>query len=148
MVMKTPEPKTVLAVDDDPQALLALMTRLSRAGFNVQTATRGETALRIARACAADVILLNTALSGEIDGLAVAAALRSTPETSKVPVVFAIPDTDGRVMEQCKAMGGRYFVTKPFDMERLARVVNAAAWGDQLAEIEVHAESAVSRRQS
>jgi CheY-like chemotaxis protein len=65
----------VLCVDDDARALLVRSLILSVAGYEVQTASTGESALRIFRHSRIDLVIADQDLPG-IDGLTLAAEMK------------------------------------------------------------------------
>ena len=62
--------RRVLVVDDDPTVAEVLTRYLVRAGYEVETAADGATALRLALARLPDLVVLDLMLPG-IDGLEV-----------------------------------------------------------------------------
>jgi CheY-like chemotaxis protein len=76
----------ILLVDDSKFLRLATERALSRAGYDVSTATDGEQALEIAREKKPDVILLDMLLP-KMTGPDVLKALKKDPETAGIAVV-------------------------------------------------------------
>ena len=76
----------ILLVDDSKFLRLATERALSRAGYDVSTATDGERALEIAREKKPDVILLDMLLP-KMTGPDVLKALKKDPETAGIAVV-------------------------------------------------------------
>ncbi|MEV1011572.1 response regulator transcription factor [Streptomyces sp. NPDC049881] len=114
-------PPRVLVVDDDPTVAEVVTGYLRRAGFAVDRAGDGHTALARAAACAPDLVVLDLMLPG-LDGLAVCRALR---ERGPVPVVMltARGDEEDRVLGL--EVGADDYVTKPFSPRELVlRVVS------------------------
>lgn len=90
----------LLVVDDDPDVLVVLKTKLEGTGrFDVVTATGGADALHQVRERKPDLIVSDIDMP-EIDGGELAARLRETPDTADVPVVFlsalVSPDDSGQ----------------------------------------------------
>jgi two-component system KDP operon response regulator KdpE len=109
----------ILVVDDDVQICRALAINLRGSGYEVESATTGEEALRLAAASPPDLVLLDLGLPG-LDGLEVIEGIRGwTP----VPiVVLSARDADKSKVAALDA-GADDYVTKPFSMsELLARV--------------------------
>ena len=110
----------LLVVDDEPNIRELLSASLRYAGFEVQTATTGAEALRVARSFRPDLLVLDVMMPG-LDGFAVASTLRSKGD--QVPVLFltARDGTEDKVTGL--TIGGDDYVTKPFSLEELvARV--------------------------
>jgi len=76
----------ILLVDDSKFLRLATERALSRAGYEVSSATDGESALKIAREIRPDVILLDMLLP-KMTGPAVLKALKEDPATAGIAVV-------------------------------------------------------------
>lgn len=76
----------LLLVDDSKFLRLATERALQRAGYDVFTATDGESALEIAEEKQPDVILLDMLLP-KITGLDVLKALKKNPSTAGIAVV-------------------------------------------------------------
>ncbi len=112
----------ILVVDDEAQLRRALDVNLAARGYEVDAATSGEDALRLAAATPPDVVLLDLGLPG-IDGLAVVRRLR---EWSSVPIVIL----SAREAEAAKVAaldaGADDYITKPFGIDELLARVRAA----------------------
>jgi two-component system, OmpR family, KDP operon response regulator KdpE len=111
----------VLLVDDDPQIIRAVRTSLQAHGYQVVTASNGETALDVlARGDAAtDLVVLDLGLPG-IDGGEVIKRVRTW---SEVPIiVLSVREAQDEKVAALDA-GADDYVTKPFGMrELLARM--------------------------
>jgi DNA-binding response OmpR family regulator len=112
-----PETIRVLIVEDDPTLLTTLQYSLTRAGYLVQTAIDGESALARAREDAEqlDVVILDVMLPG-MNGYQVLREIRSS---SDVPVMML----SARGEEQDKVdgleLGADDYIVKPFAMREL-----------------------------
>ncbi|MDX1464288.1 MAG: response regulator [Halomonas sp.] len=112
----------VLVVDDEPNIVLSLEFLMQQAGFEVDTAEDGESALsRIAEA-APDLLLLDISLPG-ISGFDVLERLRADPAHARLPIVMLT--AHGREVEREKglALGADDYVTKPFSTQALVEKV-------------------------
>lgn len=109
----------VLVVEDDPAIRDALTYNLTKEGYEVTSAGDGLEALKVARASAPDLVVLDLMLP-ELDGFDVTRALR---KESSVPILMltARDDEIDRVLGL--ELGADDYLTKPFSMrELLARV--------------------------
>ena len=79
---------TVLAIDDDPAALMLISRHLSRAGYKVITAESGEDGIRMAQSEHPDAITLDAILPG-IDGWHVLEALNRTRRPTRYPLLWS-----------------------------------------------------------
>jgi two-component system, OmpR family, response regulator ResD len=105
----------VLVVDDDPTVAEVVASYLDRAGFAVDRAADGPSALERAAAHRPDLVVLDLMLPG-IDGFEVYRRLRAT---DPVPVIMltARGEEDDRVLGL--EMGADDYVTKPFSPREL-----------------------------
>ncbi|QNS02595.1 response regulator transcription factor [Streptomyces xanthii] len=109
------DPARVLVVDDDPTVAEVVAGYLDRAGFLVERAADGPTALARATARRPDLVVLDLMLPG-MDGLEVCRRIR---ESGPVPVVMltARGDEDDRILGL--EIGADDYVTKPFSPREL-----------------------------
>jgi two-component system response regulator ResD len=105
----------VLVVDDDPTVSDVVGRYLASAGYEVDVAGDGPSALETAAARPPDLVVLDLLLPG-IDGLEVCRRLR---QTSSVPVVMltALGEESDRVLGL--ETGADDYVTKPFSPREL-----------------------------
>ena len=114
----------VLVVDDEPNIVLSLEFLMQQAGFEVETAEDGVTALAKVEAAPPDLILLDISLPG-ISGFDVLEQLRQAPLYAKLPIIMLT--AHGREVEKEKglALGADDYVTKPFSTQALVEKVQA-----------------------
>jgi len=111
----------VLIVEDDPRVAAYVERALASAGYQVEQAADGVTALQSAREYAPDLVVLDVGLPG-LDGLEVTRRLRTT---SSVPILI-LTARDG-VSERVSGFdaGADDFLAKPFALEELQARVRA-----------------------
>jgi len=113
---------TILAVDDDPDALFILDRLLCRQGYRVKTATGGQAALAALEQSLVDVIVLDVMMP-DLDGLQVCAALRQDERTRAIPVILLTASVHTETRLAAMAVGVTEFVTKPLNSrDLLARI--------------------------
>lgn len=104
----------ILIVDDAMENVQVLFQAL-RDEHEVLFALDGPTAIEIARQQLPDLILLDAVMPG-MDGYAVCAALRATPEVQDIPIMFVTalnqPEDETRALEA----GAVDFISKPFNV--------------------------------
>jgi len=108
--------KRVLVVDDDAKTVELVKLYLSRDGYQVLTAYDGVKALRLARECHPDLIVLDLMLPG-IDGLEICRTLRTE---SDVPIIMLTAKTTDQDKLTGLSLGADDYVTKPFSPRELA----------------------------
>jgi CheY-like chemotaxis protein len=116
----------VLVADDDPIILRLLEVNLGLEDFVVETASRGEDAIRRAKELRPDVIILDVMMPG-MSGYDVAEQLRQDPDTAGIPVVFLSARAQEEDRKRGHALGVAAYVTKPFDPGELVDIVRRLA---------------------
>jgi CheY-like chemotaxis protein len=116
--MTTTARKSVLVVEDDNQVLASLERRLRSAGFDVVTASTGQEAVDFARQYLPAAITLDIRLP-DFDGLEVAQQLRDDLLTHGIPIIFLTGRVDRALQEDYQAVGGRFYIRKPYDPQLL-----------------------------
>ncbi|HET8869151.1 MAG TPA: ATP-binding protein, partial [Aquabacterium sp.] len=109
----------VLLVDDAAVNLMALNKALADL-CDIQVATRGEQALRLALAEPPDLILLDVMMP-DMDGYEVCRLLRANPATRQIPVVFLTALDDVASERKGLELGAVDYLTKPLNAD-LARL--------------------------
>jgi DNA-binding response OmpR family regulator len=111
--------KTILVVDDEPKIVKLVRDYLERAGFSVQVASDGKTALSVARTEKPDLMILDLGLP-YLDGLDVTRELR---KVSNMPVIMLTARSEESDKLIGLELGADDYVTKPFSPKELvARV--------------------------
>lgn len=118
------EPRTLLAIDDDPMTLSIIDSAL-RAEFRILAAQDGERGLHLARLDPApDLILLDLSMPG-LDGYAVCRALREHPATRQAPVIFLTSHNDEFCEIRAFEHGATDYLSKPVGPRQLQIRVRA-----------------------
>jgi DNA-binding response OmpR family regulator len=112
----------ILVADDDPVILRLLQVNFRLEGYQVETASRGEDALVLARESVPDLILLDVMMPG-VDGWEVCRRLKEDPATAGIPVIFLSARAQDEDRKRGHALGVTEYVTKPFDPGRLVQTV-------------------------
>ena len=146
--LATDDSATVLVVDDETSISYFLKELLESAGYRALVAGNVPTALALVRREQPDLILTDCMMP-EIDGLEFIARLQKTVMTARIPVVMMssirpprevpertdeLPRAVWRILEHTRRgvyiarVGDRFvpFVEKPFDLDVLLKVVDAA----------------------
>ncbi len=114
--------RRVLVVEDEPNIVDSLSFLMKQAGFVVQVARDGDTALRVLESQVPDLILLDVMLPRR-DGFDVCRAIRANPEWSQVKVIMLT--AKGRDLDRRKGLeiGADDYVTKPFSTREIVERV-------------------------
>ncbi len=113
--------KRILVVDDEPTLVATLKYNLERDGYQVITATNGESGLSAARANRPHLVILDLMLLG-LDGLEVCRILRREMTAPILMLTAKAAEVDKVVGLE---LGADDYVTKPFSMRELLSRVRA-----------------------
>jgi len=120
--MPSDRPARILVVDDDPEILAMLGTRLAKRGYRVSTASDGNEALQLAKKELPDLMLLDVMMPGK-SGWEVARAIKQDPATHAIKIVM-VTAIGAQVNEITSPIyGADAHVDKPFEFETLERVI-------------------------
>jgi diguanylate cyclase (GGDEF)-like protein len=123
MIGITPQPSTILVVDDTANTLELIATILGTE-HKVLTAGDGETALKIAVQEEPDLILLDIRMPG-MDGYQLCKLLKADAVTREIPVIFVTAMDEEREEAKGLELGAIDYITKPLSQPILrARVRN------------------------
>ncbi len=117
------EKKRILVVDDDAKIARLIEFALSKAGFEIDTASSGKMALEKVRETTPDMILLDVVLP-DTSGLRLLSQFREIDENMVVLMISA----HATIKSAIKAIkdGATDFVTKPFEIDELISHVTGA----------------------
>jgi DNA-binding NtrC family response regulator len=110
----------ILVVDDESLIRWSLRERLTAAGYGVLEAETGPDALDVVSRETVSLVLLDLSLPG-LTGLGVLERVKADHPSCPVIVMTAF-DSAGSA-ERAAALGAAHFVTKPFDFDRVLRLV-------------------------
>jgi diguanylate cyclase (GGDEF)-like protein len=115
-----------LLIIDDAQVMHALVrTRLRDEDLEFHSAFDGKSGLELAAHVNPDVILLDIEMP-DTDGYEVCRRLKTSPETSNVPIIFLSGLTSTEEKIKGLNLGAVDYVTKPFDPAELKARVRAS----------------------
>ncbi len=100
----------ILIIEDEPELVKILRAYLEKAGFQVESAYRGDTGLSIWKHKHPDLVILDLNLPG-IDGLDVAREIRRKDNTPILMLTARIEESDQLIGLE---LGADDYVTKPF----------------------------------
>ncbi|MEN6437619.1 MAG: response regulator [Syntrophobacter sp.] len=108
----------ILVVEDDPDILQLLTYNIRSAGYEVITATEGNSALAIVRQYLPRLVLLDLMIPG-ISGFDVCKELKRGSETRKIPVIMLTAKGDEVDRVVGLELGADDYVVKPFSPREL-----------------------------
>ena len=115
----------VLAVDDEPDVLGLVETKLQKAGFEVSTATNGQEAVDRALKEKPDVIIMDIMMP-KLDGLSACTQIKKElGENSPIIILLTARGQESDVVEGLGS-GADDYIVKPFAPRELVARVNVA----------------------
>ncbi len=115
-------PQRILVIEDETPILEVLTQALARKGYQVSTASDGDTGLDKALAEMPDLILLDLMLP-RMDGWEVCRRLRAEAATRRTPIIMVTARREERDAVEGLSIGADDYVRKPFSLkELLARI--------------------------
>jgi CheY-like chemotaxis protein len=124
---------SILIIDDDSFFVTIYSEEFKQNGFEVNTATNGEEAIRIASAQKPDIILLDLVMP-RMDGFRVIEALKSESSTAAIPVFVLTNLGLQQDIDRCMKLGATAYAIKaqtmPKEMvERVKKVLGGGPDG-------------------
>ncbi|REJ64710.1 MAG: response regulator [Planctomycetota bacterium] len=117
----------ILCIDDDPNILAGLTQSLMAAGYSCHCCGDRESALKVLRNTTPDLVIVDINL-GEASGLELCDQMRHNSHLVDVPVIFLSGAEIPNIVQRTRAVGGTYFLRKPYDAEVILELVDKALW--------------------
>jgi DNA-binding response OmpR family regulator len=108
----------ILVVDDEPNIVKLLESRLKSNGYDVISALDGEGCLKKAIAEKPDLVLLDIIMPG-LNGFEVCKRLKENDQTKDVPVIMLTAIAGEKTLSKGLEEGANCFITKPFNVVNL-----------------------------
>src|SRR5579864_4782070 len=125
---RTPPPRQVLVIEDEPTIRDTLEEALRSVGYVVTTASNGSTALALLDGVTPDVILLDLMMP-VMDGFAFRARQLLSTRLARIPVI--VLSATHELESAASALRPHAFLRKPFDLDiMLDRVATACLAAD------------------
>lgn len=114
----------ILVIEDEAVVLDNVKQILEASGYQVITANNGRTGIDAAVQTLPELIICDIMMP-EVDGYGVLQALRQSPATAQIPMIFLTAKADQRDLRQGMSLGADDYLTKPFDIQDLLQAVQA-----------------------
>ena len=121
--------KKILVVDDEPQIVKLLASRLKAHNYEVSVARDGYQCIKVAREEKPDLIILDIKMPAG-GGVSAYESLGNMSDTMTTPVIFITAYPSDKIEKQVREMGAVDFIHKPFDSEDLLQKVRTALGED------------------
>jgi signal transduction histidine kinase len=116
----------ILVAEDESIVARHIGDVLQRSGYEVgATVATGEAAVAKARELRPDLVLMDVALQGRMDGVEAAGRIR---EQTGIPVIYLTAYADDVTLDRAKRTEPAGFVVKPFDDRELRAAVEVALY--------------------
>lgn len=113
---------TILVVEDNPDNMYVVDHLLTRKGYHVRQATRGEDALNKIRQERPALVLMDMQMPG-MDGYSVVRELRQEPDLASLPIIAVTASSMPGDREQTLAAGCTDYMAKPINPRDLLQLV-------------------------
>lgn len=116
----------VVVIDDNKDITYSMKKTLETLDkdYEIHCANSGEDGILLAEVVQPDIILLDIMMP-DMSGWTVNKSLKSNPKTQHIPVVFVTAKGDD-ISKEIGKQGGAGYVTKPFEVTELDRVIKDA----------------------
>ena len=116
----------ILVVEDDKASAIILEKLIQKLGYRlVAIAEKGEEALNIIKEKPIDLILMDIALPGSIDGIETAKKIK---KAKNIPIIYITAGEDQATFERAKESMPMDYIVKPFNSDSLRRSVEMAIY--------------------
>ncbi len=112
--------KKILVVDDLEDVRQLVCATLVRAKYEIVTARDGLVAIQTAKDQKPDLIIMDIAMPGSINGLEATRILKSDPDTRKCPIIIL---SGTNLLDDCFNAGADSCFLKPFSPLKLIQKV-------------------------
>jgi two-component system, sensor histidine kinase and response regulator len=114
--------KRILVVDDEPNIIKMVASRLNANGYDVLSAGGGEEGLKKCKKFKPDAVILDIMMPDK-DGASVAEELKEDPNTSNIPIIFLTAAVKSSELPKTQKIGTHQYLAKPFKGEELLEML-------------------------
>jgi DNA-binding response OmpR family regulator len=108
-----PPKARILIVEDDTPLAMMMVSLLTRAGCDVQTAWNADKAMRLAEGGDFDLITLDVDLP-RTSGFEICSRLKENPRSCDTPIIFITGRPHAEDQQRAFELGAVDYITKPF----------------------------------
>jgi CheY-like chemotaxis protein len=117
----------ILVIDDEPDLVSTIKTRLEWNKYDVETASNGQEGLEKAASVFPDLILLDCNMS-VMSGLEMLELLRQDKKLKNIPVIMLTAVSESYDIDAAGLLGVADYVTKPFNftllLEKISQILD------------------------
>jgi|SRR5581483_3117031 len=118
-------PLKILVVEDDPLMLELMAQVLASFDAQVRTMNDSQEAACLVERERFDGIFLDLQMP-KFNGFQLAGKIRQSPSNRSTPIIVVTGNDDPKIMAQAFAVGGTFFLQKPIDKPKLAKLFKIA----------------------
>jgi len=115
--------KKIMVVDDEPNIVDVITTRLKANDYQVVAACDGLEALELVKKERPDLVILDLMLP-KLDGYQVCNQLKSDEELKDIPVIMLTSLGKANEIREGLDKGADAYVAKPFNWDKLAGIIS------------------------
>ncbi|MBN2426329.1 MAG: response regulator, partial [Calditrichaceae bacterium] len=115
--------KTILYIEDDPEARIMMAEILLSKGYRYLEADRGLAGIQQAEEHLPDLILMDLRLP-DIQGYEVTTHLKNNPKLADIPIIALTGDTQQNAKEMTITAGCDGYITKPINVEEFLQKID------------------------
>ena len=119
--------KKILIVDDEPNLVKLLESRLKVNGYDVISAFDGQQGLDKVRQDKPDLVILDLMLP-QLHGYEVCRQLRTDAVHKNIPIVMLTASGKATDIQEGLEQGANAYIAKPFKPEALLGIIQALLW--------------------
>jgi len=120
----------IVFCEDDPTIQKLVLAAMRGTGHELHMASDGQEGLALIRSVRPDLVFSDVSMPN-MDGFQLGDALKASPETSAIPIVFVTASVQRAQIEEAKQHGATGVLPKPFTMAelrtRVAQLLPAAS---------------------
>lgn len=115
--------KTILVIEDEAQTRNIFLKCLEFEGFQALGASDGTTGVALAQQHQPDLVVCDIMMP-DMDGYGVLSALRKTPQTAAIPLIFLTAKVTMADLRRGMDLGADDYLTKPCTVEQFLAAIN------------------------
>ena len=116
--------KTIMIIDDEANLIKLVTDVLETEKYEVISCTNGVDALKLLDSVKPDLVILDIMMP-YMSGMEVLQKIRENPQTKDLTVILLTVVPKGEIsLEEMKRLGVEQFISKPFEIEQLVKIIN------------------------
>ncbi len=112
----------IVFCEDDPMIQKLMLAAMRGSGHEIHLAADGEEGLALIRSVKPDLVFSDVSMP-KVDGYQLGDALKASPDTAKIPVIFVTASVQRAQIQEAALHGGAGVLPKPYTMAELRKRV-------------------------